>query len=126
MISFFSLGIFTWLTLEIKNREWYAKYATYIFSVFFYFAACSLLAGIIALNKIIKNHFSENDARQRKYMHVFLLITIIAVVESLFYFAYSPIVSNKIINLYPRFIIENFSNLLWDVPVIIIMTVSHY
>ena len=73
-----------------------------------------------------ENHFSENDARQRKYMHVFLLITIIAVVESLFYFAYSPIVSNKIINLYPRFIIENFSNLLWDVPVIIIMTVSHY
>ena len=124
MISFVSLGIFTWLTVEIKNREWYAKYATYIFSVFFYFAACSLLAGIIALNKIIKNHFSENDARQRKYMHVFLLITIIAVAESLFYFAYSPIVRK--IKPYPRFITENYSNLLWDVPVIIIMTVSHY
>ena len=92
MISFVSLGIFSWLTVEIKNREWYAKYATYIFSAFFYFAACSLLAGIIALNKIIKNHFSENDARQRKYMHVFLLITTIAVVESLFYWSYSPII----------------------------------
>ena len=57
-------------------------------------------------------------------MQVFMTITVISILQTIFLYAYAPFQAN--LGKFQRYLLENFSNLLWDIPVILIMSYNHH
>lgn len=68
--------------------------------------------------------FAEKDSERRQFMRVFITITVIALLQATWNFYYSDL--QKDLDAFIRYLFENFTNLVWDIPVILIMTYYHH
>jgi len=55
-----------------------------------------------------------------------MTITAITTIETIWMFCYSYLRDSNKITKYQRYMLENFTNLLWDVPIILIMVYYHH
>ena len=104
--------------------SFYDPYSGYIFATFFLISSIMMISGTIILHFIMKQKFSEKDSERKQFMQVFMTITVISILQTIFLFAYAPFQIN--LWKFQRYLLENFSNLLWDIPVILIMSYNHH
>jgi hypothetical protein len=82
-----------------------------------------MLTGTLILNKFMKT-FQENDIQRKKFIRVYLSITVITTLQALFFFSYAPFMDNA--SNFGRYMFENISYLFYDIPIILIITHYHY
>lgn len=95
-----------------------------MFAFFFFVGALLLLIGTVIFHYIIRTKFQEKDSERKIFMLVFMTITVISFLQVVFLYTYTALRLSATI--YQRYLIENFSNLVWDIPVILIMCYSHH
>jgi hypothetical protein len=83
-----------------------------------------LLTGTLILHRYMRTMFLDKDSERRKFLLVFMIITAIVSLQSLFYLSYAQF--RVKVPIFIRYNIENWVNVLWDCPIILIMSWHHY
>lgn len=112
------------IILQFPFDTWTDTYSQYIYSCFFFILAVLMATGTIMLNILMSNKFGKQSQERGKFVCIFMSISVIIFLQSVWYSCYFYLLDQKLSD-YHRYLTENTSNLLWDVPIVIIVCYYH-
>lgn len=124
----FALATFFWLGICIIQYPFYdttMKIESYIFSIFFFILALLMIGGTIALNCIMQLHFKSKIKERWHFLCVFITIACIIMLQTFWFLIYYAVIYDPTLDVYKRYLIENYTNLLWDIPTLLLVCNLH-